>query len=105
MSELLNCNVCEKTTKISGHYVICSDCGTFQESPTQWRSIETAPKEDGKRVLLFGRWEDDFRCIDDDIPDMRIGYWSNFNRGWINLDSNYLYPTHWMPLPERPEVE
>jgi Protein of unknown function (DUF551) len=57
----------------------------------RWQLIATAPR-DGSRVLLPGT----------------MGYWSEVRQRWVDLvDADgftYRPPTHWMPLPEPPEV-
>jgi hypothetical protein len=59
--------------------------------------IETAPKENGERLLVFDE-------------DWYIGWW-HVQWGWQTYESmghgEYdvisLSPTHWLPMPERPE--
>lgn len=68
----------------------------------EWQSIEVAPKEQGKWVLLA----DDKRSC--------AGYWDARVPGgsmrWISVNGYFgsgweprRQPTHWMPFPEPPE--
>lgn len=66
-----------------------------------WQPIETAPKVDGERILLFtgrdGRW------------GTLIGKWMAWNDGsgeWYEDDGPGIdNATHWMPLPAPPKDE
>lgn len=70
---------------------------------TDWKPIETAPKEDHLRLL----------GIDDQghVSTMYGYVWggkvewhneSDINREFDNCSHEQWSPTHWMPLPERP---
>lgn len=65
----------------------------------QWQPIESAPKDS---VTAFLGWDGD---------DMFVTYWCEWPRfrGWYKGEDQYetflWEPTHWMPLPARPEVE
>ena len=94
---------------------------------TQWQPIDTAPKENGARVLLFGYAATYGGSADLKQPIIRCGRRENntFSRmvqvegtdlfrledyesdRWINdesylTDDRLLDPTHWMPLPKPP---
>ena len=65
---------------------------------TEWKPIETAPKDD-KQVPLWnpdnphGEW-----------PYM--GVWDAIRQAWtVHVDGQIIYPTHWMPLPDPPTAE
>jgi len=68
---------------------------------SDWRPIETAPK-DGSDTLLY--WP--LAGASADRPRIRIGYWRD-PHGWVWQDravrSYSSFPTHWMPLPEPPQ--
>jgi hypothetical protein len=64
---------------------------------SEWQKIETAPK-DGTRILVFSH------C------DYESGYNLNqavFKNGWWveQYCNEYVFPTHWMPLPNPPKEE
>ena len=90
-------------------------CG---DAMTEWRPIETAPR-DGTPVLLYIPGENSWNRLDG-TPDMVVGIWTNFSMetGWFSdcgdVDQGYestgAYfvhdthnPTHWMPLPSPPK--
>ena len=54
-----------------------------------WTSVEECLPEDGLHVLAF----------DDDIA---IAYYDGYRWHEVRV-YGYVYPTHWMPLPELPE--
>jgi hypothetical protein len=56
---------------------------------TQWHPASTPP-EDGVRVLLyFNKWK-----------HITIG---QFDKNiWVDVDGDYIGPSHWMPLPNPP---
>lgn len=67
----------------------------------KWQPIETATK-DGSAVYL--------RNIDNGLSD--VGYWCDYSEfDWTLQDGEWSQlrgngeMTHWMPLPEPPEVE
>ena len=64
---------------------------------SKWKPIETAPK-DGTIVLLYEPREPI------DSHTIEVGA---FNcEDWYCLMFTYtIYPTHWMPLPEPPEIK
>ena len=65
----------------------------------EWKPIETAPK-DGTKVLL---WADGQVEIGDWLPDAHP--W-NDTSWWIEGGQiTARNPTHWMPLPEAPNVK
>lgn len=63
---------------------------------SEWQPIETAPK-DGTRVLLFRRgWAE----------SVSVGWWGGLWETWNvagGITSEFVHPTHWMPIPEPPE--
>jgi hypothetical protein len=68
----------------------------------KWQPIETAPK-DGTRILLFiedqvieGHWDDSW-------PMWCTAYLSSHGCGCCSSSNEE--PTHWMPLPAKPEKE
>ena len=67
---------------------------------TDWRPIETAPR-DGTHLLLFD--DRDRMLIEADIA---IGWWQDGEwRDWGDIGCSGLFPyepTHWMPLQEPP---
>lgn len=59
----------------------------------KWQTIETAPK-DGTNVLVW------------DHNESFIAWWDKRERTWWRRDAIiHLYPTHWMPLPNPPEIK
>ncbi len=73
---------------------------------SEWRDIETAPK-DGRHVML---------AITNDPPGspgyVAEGYYEvDGDRGWFASNTHWtdqcdgsLFPSHWMPLPEAPII-
>lgn len=71
---------------------------------SQWQPIETAPK-DGRCILLYdplwpGSTEGIEKAAWQIFPNHTEGQW------WIDWAEmpNNMKPTHWMPLPPRPEL-
>lgn len=68
----------------------------------RWRDMESAPK-DGTDVLI-GHAGERWVCSGYLLHDRGDGYW--LETGDVDDGSpgsgNYLYPTHWMPLPAPP---
>lgn len=73
---------------------------------TKWQPIKTAPK-DGSSVLLYGIQEP-HELIKCDKPIVFSGYWDLTDDAWVSSGSTWTGPfyeaTHWMPLPEPPEI-
>jgi len=68
----------------------------------EWQPIETAPT-DGSLILLWGRyWSDD----QGEFKTPLIGQWAGNARRWEAVMATWfgVRPTHWMPLPEPPEI-
>ncbi len=72
---------------------------------SDWRPIETAPK-DGTRIIIFG-------SVTDMEPEPRMGWWGDYDAAgelgeplWVDDDGSEIEgATHWMPLPSPPEVQ
>lgn len=72
---------------------------------SEWRPIETAPK-DGSVVLL---WEKGSELIYDSNSEIAAGY-CRYDGHWTTGQYDFwcdeiecCKPTHWMPLPEPPQ--
>lgn len=72
-----------------------------------WRPIETAPK-DGTEIILFAIEEG----FEDEGPSVWIGSWSTtawYGPAWTayehRSETEYLTPTHWLPLPSPPSAK
>lgn len=68
-------------------------------STTDWRPIETAPRDGSKILLVY--------MSERGGPVYQIGYWHNATSrdgitGWYGL-GGLAGGTHWMPLPAPPE--
>lgn len=125
MSEIKGCPANDNHTPVTfwkrdvggkAYRIECGYCGCTVTMPTresaiaawnarapqepQWQPIETAPRDNKKRVLLAsaGKWAGE-------------GFWYDFDQVWHNdltfmrEDGDGITPTHWMPLPAPPEVE
>lgn len=77
-------------------------------APSDWRPIETAPK-DGTEILLFTTHDaDDY--YDESFSAVQIGSWDHGNQSsdpvWFRPPGwecpKIGKPTHWMPLPSSP---
>jgi len=66
----------------------------------EWQPIETAP-HDGTRVLVFA--EGKMTCAYFDLPCAFAGTWELSVPSDGYVDSNEVFPTHWMPLPDAPK--
>ena len=81
-----------------------------------WQPIETAPI-DGTRILVFGGRQDYLIDADEDAGAemFAVAYWDQFlnwdegNWRFCCYDGGFYgeweFPTHWMPLPEVPELK
>jgi hypothetical protein len=69
---------------------------------SNWQPIETAPK-DGTDILIWnGSWMVTVRWA----PPYQYGYWDLVECGTHASDGFLTYdPTHWMPLPSKPQKE
>lgn len=72
----------------------CASCMISDlKARSEWRSIETAPKDeqilvwDGCDEMFVGRWSSGSQWISSSCVD-----------GWTSMT-----PTHWMPLPDPPK--
>lgn len=79
---------------------------------SEWQPIETAPK-DGTQILLYCNYYSSsnieigsFRNDDNDKEGEEKGWFDNsyddFSCGYA---STPLAPTHWMPLPDPPQLD
>ena len=74
---------------------------------SDWQPIETAPKN--KHLLFFGQQE---HSQNDSVtykgPMIFSGYWDEMDESWCARGSTwegpFFNPTHWMPLPEPPNM-
>jgi hypothetical protein len=76
-----------------------SSSGRTEPGSTDWRPIDSAPR-DGTEVLLYGRTERDGRFF---APDCNVGWWDEENLGGWQARDLPIDPTHWAPLPQPPE--
>ena len=69
-----------------------------------WQPIETAPKETS--VLIYGFWEGELHAKEDQREIWKAHF--AYDKWWIEGGEFYaqhvISPTHWMPLPEPPNV-
>lgn len=63
---------------------------------SEWKPIETAPKDGSPVLAFFGP-----RHIEGVFWDDAPGVWCFYSDGDITFP--YKQPTHWMPLPEPPK--
>lgn len=77
---------------------LCDVCYWRKRAETGWKPIETAPKDGGRILLLFGNTVAD-------------GFWWKAYDDWSVHPGRHEIPvfqdgpTHWMPLPEAPKQE
>lgn len=86
---------------------------------SEWRTIESAPKDGTKIIVLIDPYYDERRTVRIVVWAANVGCWSTEAEGWLRIDdvmywiplpafrsSNYdygeVFPTHWMPLPAPP---
>ena len=66
-----------------------------------WRPIETMPK--GERVLVYARWEGE---VSGDVERFEVHIAEDqYIEGGDYYASYHRDATHWMPLPQPPEVD
>lgn len=72
---------------------------------TDWRPIETAPRDD-TRILLYATLRGASLGGHDQKKDygkwVVIGAWSTCYETWVDGSQCTPEPTHWMPLPAPP---
>lgn len=80
----------------------------------EWQPVESAPKDETS-VLLWGSLDADWGMFPESpdafsgSPEMCIGYWAGKgwhvpNHGGPGDYEQWCKATHWMPLPEPPNV-
>ncbi len=69
---------------------------------SEWQPIETAPKN-FKCILVFEPGAR-YGSLQEEPDEIRIAYWKR--EGFVRQDDDHLYvnATHWMPLPDMPDV-
>jgi len=75
----------------------------MKTNPTEWQSIETAPK-DGTEIILCYYWN-----ADQSLKFIKSTHWSDNDKNWktfseffiSNIEQHFTV-THWMPLPNPP---
>jgi hypothetical protein len=64
----------------------------------EWQPIETAPK-DKTRVLVLNKRPSGH------AGSMHVAFWNSVDQLWITSSNhNIKHVSHWMPLPNPPEV-
>lgn len=88
-----------------------SVCGSPQGGVSEWRTIDSAPK-DGRKILAFGDgdifiawwWTPDPLVILEDADECKpSAEWVSNDYHADTMDS-VGQPTHWQPLPSPPEA-
>lgn len=77
---------------------------TRERDALHWQPMGTAPKDDGRLVLLYPsrRWVEDAEPC-----DCEVGYWCAEVGDWLSEGAtadDWTGYTHWMPLPTPPEA-
>lgn len=81
------------------HIEMCDECGMreiIESVPSAWISVKDRLPDVDENVLAY---DSESGCID-------MAYYRE--NKWVLMDLyeiEYLHPTHWMPLPDAPEVE
>lgn len=60
-----------------------------------WQPIETAPKDDGMRILVWWAGQACIACWDEEVKNWQEWYDGDF----MDCEDEI---THWMPLPAAP---
>jgi hypothetical protein len=81
------------------HIEMCEECGMreiIESVPSAWISVKDRLPEDGKNVLAY----------DSESGSIDMAYYSE-NEWFLEdlYEIEYLHPTHWMRLPDAPEME
>ena len=74
----------------------------LNEEPSPWIPVEERLPEKGVDVLVASP------CPNSNVPNIDIASWGSEGEQepvWRESDCGRIYPTHWMPLPEPPEVK
>jgi hypothetical protein len=64
---------------------------------SEWRLIKTAPENWADVLLYDENYEDDWRKVFE-------GYYDGEIRCWYDARGIEVNPSHWMPLPEPPQL-
>ena len=81
------------------HIEMCEDCGMreiVESVPSAWISVKDRLPDDSENVLV---------CFSK-LGGIDMAYYNG--NAWVLVDLyeyKYLHPTHWMPLPDAPEVD
>jgi hypothetical protein len=62
----------------------------------EWQPIETAPKDDGMPIIVYGLSE-----YYKKYKYVHLAHWEDCRNCWM-FEGEDMYPTHWMPLPPAP---
>ncbi len=90
----LNCNACllEDEAKMIAKFVI-EEQGHRKQSEAEWISVEERLPDENGRFLTV-----------DKKGDMMVCFWEK-HFGWFAMVCNKNAITHWMPLPEPPDMK
>ena len=75
--------------------------GSFGQQLPLWVPVEDRLPDKGVDVLVASP------CPNSNVPNIDIASWGSEGEQepvWRDSDCGRIYPTHWMPLPEPPEV-
>lgn len=81
------------------HIEMCEDCGMreiIESVPSAWIKCSDRLPDSDDNVLAY----------DSESGSIDMAYYKG--NAWVLVDLyeiEYLHPTHWMPLPDAPEVE
>lgn len=64
----------------------------------QWRPIETAPKDNGSKLVWCPEWKNTYTAVWGFDRDTGAMGWRHFG-SYAPLNEQ---PSHWMPLPKPP---
>ena len=126
MSELKPCPFCGCVDIFRGYddngetcvlYIYCGRCNcqttvfdneescvqAWNTRAPQWQPIETAPKT-GEQVLTFRHKLNGITIGGFTENWYQTSFWSNQHKVFVGFPKE-IQPTHWMPLPEAPNVK